>query len=84
VDVNLSNDDDTITTPKPDVPAAQKASTGNDTGDDGASSAEPTVPNLISSSTPKQSDPFAVDQVLTIVPPTGGRGRKPPPPPPRY
>jgi hypothetical protein len=64
VDVNLSSDDDTITAPKPDVPASQKASTGNDP---------------ISSGAPKQSDPSIADQVLTIILPTGGHGRKCPP-----
>jgi hypothetical protein len=64
VDVNLSSDDDTITAPKPDVPASQKASIGNDP---------------ISSGAPKQSDPSTADQVLTIILPTGGHGRKCPP-----
>jgi hypothetical protein len=77
VDINLSSDDDTVTAPKPNVSAGQKAPAGNDAG---ASSAEPTVPNPISFGVPKQSDPSTADQVLTIVPPARGRGHKRPPP----
>jgi hypothetical protein len=80
VDVNLSSDDDIITASKPDVSVDQKASTGNDVGDNGASLAEPTAPNPISFGVLKQSDPSAVDQVHTIVPPAGGCGCKRPPP----
>jgi hypothetical protein len=61
MDVNISSDDDTVTTPKPDVSVSQKASASNDVGDDGASSAGLTTPSLISSSALNQSDPSAVD-----------------------
>jgi hypothetical protein len=61
MDVNISSDDDTVTTPKPDVSVSQKASAGNDIGDDGASSAGLTAPSLISSSALNQSDPSATD-----------------------
>jgi hypothetical protein len=39
VDVNLSSDDDIVTTWKPNASAGQKAPAGDDVGDDGSSSA---------------------------------------------
>jgi hypothetical protein len=52
VDVNLSNDDDTVTVPKPDASVSQKALASDDTREDGASLAEPSTPNPISSGVP--------------------------------
>jgi hypothetical protein len=80
VDVNLSSDDDTVTALKLDALTSQKAPASDDARDDGASSAEPTAPNPISSGALKQSDPFVADQVVTIVPPAGRHGYKRPPP----
>jgi hypothetical protein len=80
VDATLSSDDDTVPLPNSDVSGDQKMPAGNDAEDDGATSAEPTAPGPISSDVPEQSKPYAVDQVLAIVPPSCRRGRKRPPP----
>jgi hypothetical protein len=78
VDINLCSDDDTIITLKPDASASQKMLAGGDAEGYRASSAKPNAPNPISSSSSKQSDPSAADQVLTITPLAGGRDRKRP------
>jgi hypothetical protein len=78
MDVNLSSDDDDVPMPKPNVSDDQKASAGDDAGDDGATSVEPTAPNPIRFGVPESYKPSAVDQA--IVPPTSRRGRKCPPP----
>jgi hypothetical protein len=61
VDINLSNDDKTVHPPEHDAPANQKVLAGDDIGDVGASSAEPTFPGLIRSDMPEKSKPFVVD-----------------------
>jgi hypothetical protein len=64
VDVEVSSDEDIVLGPKPDVRADQKkASTSDDTGDGGVSSAEPIAPNLINSDVLKQFDPSAAVRV---------------------
>jgi hypothetical protein len=55
-----------------------KKSAGNDTGDGGASSAEPVAPNLIRSNTPRQTYPSIVDRAASTDPPVGGRRHKSP------
>jgi hypothetical protein len=65
MEVELSSDDDDVPRLKPDAPTDQKVQAGDDTGDGGASSVEPTAHNLISSA---------------IAPFAGGRGHKLPPP----
>jgi hypothetical protein len=74
VDVTLSSNDDIIHPLEPDALDDQKVSAGDDIGDDGATSTEPTAPGLIKSGMAKQSKPSAADQALAIVPPTGGCG----------
>jgi hypothetical protein len=71
MDVEVSSNEDAELGPKSDAPVEKKASAGDDAGDGGLSSAEPNVPNPISS---------AAIQVPIIVPPTSGRGRKRPTP----
>jgi hypothetical protein len=78
MDINLSSDDETMHLLVLDAPVDQKVSTGDDTGDDGATSAEPTTPRLIRSDMLDKSKPYAADQV-TVVPHAGGCGRKRPP-----
>jgi hypothetical protein len=80
VDVTLSSDDDIVHLPEPDVSADQKVSSGDDIGDNGATSAKPTAPGPISSVGPKQFKSSTADWVLSILPPCGSRGRKRPPP----
>jgi hypothetical protein len=58
----------------------KKASADDDAGDKGASSAEQSAPNPISSSMPKQTDSSATGRVPPVIPSTGGHGRKRPPP----
>jgi hypothetical protein len=71
VDVEVSSNEDADLGPKSDAPVEKKASVGDDTGDGGVSSAEPNVPNPISST---------AIRVPIIVPDTSGRGRKSPTP----
>jgi hypothetical protein len=80
VDVNLSNNDDTITAPKPDMSTDQKGAAGDDAGDDGVTSAELIPPGPINSAVPEQSKCFITDRVPAIVPSSGKRGHKRPPP----
>jgi hypothetical protein len=53
-----------------------KKSAGDDAEDEGVSSAEPIAPNLISSGTPGQSNPFTVAQVVALIAPSHKRGQK--------
>jgi hypothetical protein len=81
MDVEVSNDEDVVPGPKPDASVSQKkASTNNDTGDEGVSSVEPNAPNPISSGAPKQLDPSIAHWILAIAPPTSGHWCKRPPP----
>jgi hypothetical protein len=69
----------------PDTPAdRKKASAGDDAGDKGASSVEPSAPNPTSSSMWKQAYSFIAGRVPPVVPSAGGRGRKRPPPATRW
>jgi hypothetical protein len=78
IDVELSSDEDAG--PKLDAPADQrKASTDDDTGDEGVSSSKPNTPNQISSSVSKQPDSSTAGQVPPVVPSTSGCGCKCPP-----
>jgi hypothetical protein len=79
IDVGVSNDEDVG--PMPNTPADQKkASAGVDAGDKGASSAEPSAPNPISSSMWKQADSSIAGRVPPVVPSASGHGHKRPPP----
>jgi hypothetical protein len=62
VDINLSSGDETMHQLEPDAPTNQKVLAGNDTGDMGAYSAEPTAPAPIGSSMPEKSKPSAADR----------------------
>jgi hypothetical protein len=58
---------------------ATKKSTSDDTGDGGASSAEPIAPILISSNVLELADPSVADRVASTDPPASGhRGKRPP------
>jgi hypothetical protein len=61
MDINLSSNDEVEHPTMPDAPADQKMSAGNDAGDEGVTSAEPTAPGLIGSSVPEKSKPSATD-----------------------
>jgi hypothetical protein len=80
VDVNLSSDDDTVTTPKPNVSAGQKALAGDDAGDDGVTSAKPITLGPISPTMLEPTKPSTADRVLAIVHPSSRRGWKCPSP----
>jgi hypothetical protein len=73
VDINLSSDDEIVHPPEPDVPVDDKILAGDDTGDVGVSSVEPTAPGSIGTGVPEKSKSPTADQVLT-VPPSSRRG----------
>jgi hypothetical protein len=68
MDINLSSDDETTHPLKSDASADQKVLASNDTGDMGASSAEPTTLGPIGSDMPHKPKPSAVDRVLAAPP----------------
>jgi hypothetical protein len=75
MDINLSNDDETMHPLEPDALATQKVPVGDDAGEKGATSAEPTAPGPIRSGMPEKSKASATDWVL-VAPPTSRCGRK--------
>jgi hypothetical protein len=73
IDVDVSSGEDDVI----------KKSTGDDAGDEGASSAKTVAPNPIRSDALGQFDPSVIDWVASTAPPVGGRKRKCPPPVPK-
>jgi hypothetical protein len=75
--VKVSSDEDDVSRPTASADKLKKSS-DDDAEDGGVSSAMPIVPNPISSSAPRQSDPSVVARVVTLILPTGKRGQKHP------
>jgi hypothetical protein len=73
MDINLSSDDEIVHPSDPDASANQKVLAGDDTGDAGASLAEPTAHSPFGSDMPKKSKPSTTDRVLIVLP-SGKRG----------
>jgi hypothetical protein len=71
MDINLSNDDETMHPPEPDALATQKVPVGDDAGEKGATSAEPTAPGPIGSGMPEKSKASATNWVLVARPLAG-------------
>jgi hypothetical protein len=73
-----SDDDDAAHQPEPDAPVNRKILGTDDAGDVGVTSAEAIIPSQIGASAPSNPRSSIVD-LVSVVPPTRGRGRKRPP-----